>query len=56
MSFVVGNFPAQDAREFLNNCLQRAGEPGVVDADWEAVYKVGPDACLKCNGSHTATH
>jgi len=40
-SFVVGDFPAQEARGFLDSCLQQAGQPEVVDADWEAVHKVG---------------
>lgn len=38
-SFVVGDFPAQEARGFLDSCLQQAGQPEVVDADWEAVHK-----------------
>ena len=40
-SFVVGDFPAQEARGFLDECLQQVGNPGVADADWEAVHKVG---------------
>ncbi|WIA19272.1 hypothetical protein OEZ85_003907 [Tetradesmus obliquus] len=39
-SFVVGDFPAQEARGFLDECLQQVGKPGVADADWEAVQKV----------------
>jgi hypothetical protein len=40
-SFVVGDFPAQEARGFLDECLQQVGKPGVADTDWEAVHKVG---------------
>jgi hypothetical protein len=38
---VVGDFPAQEARGFLDECLQQVGKPGVADTDWEAVHKVG---------------
>jgi hypothetical protein len=40
-TFVVGNFPAQEAREFLDECLQQRGKPRVAEADWELVHKVG---------------
>jgi hypothetical protein len=52
-SFVVGDFPAQEARGFLDCCLQGAGKPAVEDADWEAVYKVG-QLCvlLVCRHTH----
>jgi hypothetical protein len=38
---VVGDFTAEEARVFLNECLRQLGKPAVADADWEAVHKVG---------------
>jgi hypothetical protein len=52
---VVGDFPAQEAREFLDSCLQQAGKPEVEDADWEAVHKVG-QLCVLHVYCHTQRH
>ncbi|WIA19283.1 hypothetical protein OEZ85_003918 [Tetradesmus obliquus] len=56
-SFVVGDFPAQEARGFLDECLQQVGKPGVVDADWEAVQKVcggNAGALVRAAGSYNS--
>jgi hypothetical protein len=52
---VVGDFPAQEARGFLDSCLQQVGKPEVVDADWEAVHKVG-HVCVLLVYCHTQRH
>ncbi|WIA15519.1 hypothetical protein OEZ85_002155 [Tetradesmus obliquus] len=56
-SFVVGDFPAQEARGFLDECLQQVGKPGVADADWEAVQKVcggNAGALVRAAGSYNS--
>jgi hypothetical protein len=39
-TIVIGDFPADEARGYLDHCLQAVGKPPVSDADWDAVYGV----------------
>lgn len=40
-TFVIGDLPAKEAREFLDKCLQQDGDPEVSNTDWKDVHKVG---------------
>lgn len=41
-TFAIGDFAAEDARQFLDKQLQQEGQPEVPDDDWSEVYKVCP--------------